>query len=151
VSEVSEVRTDPLGITHLGADGVARWLNANRTSVLKYKRLSPEQITDLASGFSQTTRDAFVGVDGRNVTDQAQLWALPNLGQASEEKRMAAEKRAETTPVKQEEESLFKRASCNEYGCETASECPKGNNGDPTCNDCITNSGPGDSTYCANI
>lgn len=70
-------RRDPNGVSHVGADGVLRSLNADRTAVLDYRRLSPEEVKKFAAPFDQATRDALEGVDGRDVTDEAQLWAVP--------------------------------------------------------------------------
>ena len=73
------MRRDPNGVTHLGADGVARSLNADRTVVLDYRRLSPEEIKDLASGADQATQDRLAGIDGRDVTNVEQLLAVPEM------------------------------------------------------------------------
>ncbi|KAG9662094.1 hypothetical protein KCU95_g5095, partial [Aureobasidium melanogenum] len=66
-------RSDPQGVSHLGRDGVLRSLNADRTAVLDVRRLSPEEIIEFAEPFGHATMDALVGVDGRDVTDEAQL------------------------------------------------------------------------------
>jgi hypothetical protein len=76
-TERPSMRLDPEGVVHLGRDGVLRSLNADRTQVLDYRRLSPEELTQFAAPFDQATRDALVGVDGRNVTDVVGLWAVP--------------------------------------------------------------------------
>lgn len=70
-------RRDPEGVSHLGRDGVLRSLNADCTVVLDVRRLSPEEIKEFAAPFDQAIRDALIGVDGRDVTDEAQLWAMP--------------------------------------------------------------------------
>ncbi|CAD0114916.1 unnamed protein product [Aureobasidium uvarum] len=70
-------RSDPDGISHLGPDGVLRSLNADHTAVLDFRRCSPEELTELAAPLGQVTQDRLVGVDGRDVTDEAQLWAVP--------------------------------------------------------------------------
>ncbi|CAD0097287.1 unnamed protein product [Aureobasidium mustum] len=74
-----DMRRDPNGVLHLGADGVLRSLNADRTAVLDYRRLSPEEAQNFASGFDQATVDALAGVDGRDVIDVEQLWAVPSV------------------------------------------------------------------------
>lgn len=79
-------RRDPEGVSHLGRDGVLRSLNADRTVVLDVRRLSPEEIKEFAAPFDQATRDALIGVDGRDVTDEAQLWAVP-----ADQKKVSAE------------------------------------------------------------
>ncbi|CAD0089756.1 unnamed protein product [Aureobasidium vineae] len=70
-------RSDPNGVSHLGPDGVLRSLNADHTAVLDFRRLSPEELKELAAPMGQATLDALVGVDGRDVIDEAQLWAVP--------------------------------------------------------------------------
>lgn len=70
-------RRDPNGVSHLGRDGVLRSLNADRTVVLDVRRLSPEEIKDIAGPADQATRDALEGVDGRDVVDEEVLWAVP--------------------------------------------------------------------------
>ncbi|KAI5258031.1 hypothetical protein E4T42_00657 [Aureobasidium subglaciale] len=70
-------RRDPNGTSNLGADGVLRSLNANRTLVLDYRRLTPEEVKEYATPFGQEALDALVGVDGRDVVDEAVLWAVP--------------------------------------------------------------------------
>ncbi|CAD0097285.1 unnamed protein product [Aureobasidium mustum] len=78
-------RRDPNGVSHLGADGVLRSLNADRTAVLDYRRLSPEEAQNFASGFDQATVDALAGVDGRDVIDVEQLWAVPSVKSVADE------------------------------------------------------------------
>ncbi|KAH0282038.1 hypothetical protein M436DRAFT_85294 [Aureobasidium namibiae CBS 147.97] len=73
------MRIDPDGVVHLGRDGVLRSLNADHTVVLDYRRLSPEEIRDFASPADQATQNALIGVDGRNVNDVKQLWAVPDV------------------------------------------------------------------------
>jgi hypothetical protein len=75
---------------HLGVDGVLRSLNADRTVVLDYRRLSPEEIKDLASPFDQATQESLVGVDGRDVDDVEQLWAVPEVKSVCDETRLYA-------------------------------------------------------------
>ncbi|KEQ61917.1 uncharacterized protein M437DRAFT_23783, partial [Aureobasidium melanogenum CBS 110374] len=70
-------RRDPDGVDNIGRDGVLRSLNADRTAVPDVRRLSPEEIKEFAEPFGQATMDALVGVDGRDITDEAQLWAVP--------------------------------------------------------------------------
>lgn len=87
------MRLDPNGVVHLGADGVLRSLNADRTAVLDYRRLSPEEVKEFAAPFDKATRDTFVGVNGLDVTDVEQLWAVPAT------KKVPAES-SDTTPTK---------------------------------------------------
>jgi hypothetical protein len=140
---VAPVRRDPNGVMHLGVDGVLRSLNADRTIVLDYRRLSPEEIKDLASPFDRATQESLVGVDGRDVDDVEQLWAVPNVDTVMTDT-------SDNTPVKRAA-SLFKRARCADYSCNISSQCPKGGSGDPNCPDCITSFSPGSHNYCANI
>ncbi|KAI5208251.1 hypothetical protein E4T39_01459 [Aureobasidium subglaciale] len=70
-------RSDPDGTSNLGADGVLRSLNADRSAVLDYRRLTPEEVKEYATPFGQAALDALVGVDGRDVVDEAVLWAVP--------------------------------------------------------------------------
>lgn len=70
-------RRDLNGVSHLGRDGVLRSLNADRTVVLDVRRLSPQEIKDIAGPADQATRDALEGVDGRDVVDERVLWAVP--------------------------------------------------------------------------
>lgn len=39
--------------------------------------MSPEEIKEFAAPSDQATKYALIGVDGRNVTEEAQLWAVP--------------------------------------------------------------------------
>jgi hypothetical protein len=87
---VAPVRRDPNGVMHLGVDGVLRSLNADRTIVLDYRRLSPEEIKDLASPFDRATQESLVGVDGRDVDDVEQLWAVPEVKSVCDETRLHA-------------------------------------------------------------
>ncbi|KAI5244724.1 hypothetical protein E4T43_03589 [Aureobasidium subglaciale] len=70
-------RRDPNGTSNLGADGVLRSLNTDRTIVLDYRRLTSEEVKEYATPFGQEALDALVGVDGRDVVDEAVLWAVP--------------------------------------------------------------------------
>ncbi|KAG9520416.1 hypothetical protein KCV07_g4297, partial [Aureobasidium melanogenum] len=81
-------RRDHNGVSHLGRGGVLRSLNANRTAVLDFRRLSPEEITEFAKPLSQATMNALVGVNGRDVTDEAQLWANPIVNAIADESRI---------------------------------------------------------------
>ncbi|KAH0371935.1 hypothetical protein KCU65_g1600, partial [Aureobasidium melanogenum] len=81
-------RRDPEGVSHLGRDGVLRSLNADRTAVLDVRRLSPAEIKEFAGPFGQATVDALVGVDGRDVTDEAQLWAVPIVNTVADESKI---------------------------------------------------------------
>ncbi|KAG9692820.1 hypothetical protein KCU95_g6365, partial [Aureobasidium melanogenum] len=81
-------RRDPEGVTHLGRDGVLRSLNADRTAVLDVRRLSPEELKEFTEPFGQANMDALVGVDGRDITDEAQLWAVPTVNTVAEESRI---------------------------------------------------------------
>ena len=82
------MRLDPNGVVHLGPDGVLRSLDATRTTVLDYRRLSSAEIKDLASGADQSTQDALIGVDGRDITDVEQLWAVPTVRSVCDESRL---------------------------------------------------------------
>jgi hypothetical protein len=75
---------------HLGVDGVLRSLNADRTVVLDYRRLSPEEIKELASPFDQATQESLAGVDGRNVDDVEKLWAVPEVKSVCDGSRLYA-------------------------------------------------------------
>lgn len=77
---------DPDGVINIGRDGVLRSLNADHTVVLDYRRLSPEEIKEIIAPADQATKDALIGVDGRDVTDEAQLWAVP-----ADQKKVLAE------------------------------------------------------------
>ena len=81
-------RRDPKGVSHLGHDGVLRSLDADRTAVLDVRRLSPDEIKEFATPFDQATKDALVGVDGRDVTDEAQLWAVPIVNSVADESKI---------------------------------------------------------------
>ncbi|KAG9854550.1 hypothetical protein KCU98_g2281, partial [Aureobasidium melanogenum] len=81
-------RSDSQGVSHLGRDGVLRSLNADRTAVLDVRRSSPEEIIEFAEPFGHATMDALVGVDGRDVTDEAQLWAVPTVNTVADESRI---------------------------------------------------------------
>lgn len=65
-----------------------RSLNADRTAVLDVRRLSPEEIIGSAEPFGHATMDALAGVDDRNVTDEAQLWAVPTVNTVADESRI---------------------------------------------------------------
>ncbi|KAH0348492.1 hypothetical protein KCU81_g3242, partial [Aureobasidium melanogenum] len=82
------MRRDPDGVDNIGRDGVLRSLNADRTAVPDVRRLSPEEIKEFAEPFGQATMDALVGVDGRDITDEAQLWAVPTVNTVAEESRI---------------------------------------------------------------
>ncbi|KAH0355956.1 hypothetical protein KCU83_g1448, partial [Aureobasidium melanogenum] len=81
-------RRNPEGVSHLGRDGVLRSLNADRTAVLDVRRLSPEEIIEFARPLGQATMDASVGVDGRDITDEAQLWAVPTVNTVADESKI---------------------------------------------------------------
>ncbi|KAK6000125.1 hypothetical protein QM012_004113 [Aureobasidium pullulans] len=81
-------RRDPNGVSHLGRDGVLRSLNADRTMVLDARRLTPEEIKNLAEPFDQASKDTLIGVDGRDVTDVAQLRAVPIVDSVADESRI---------------------------------------------------------------
>ncbi|KAG9749392.1 hypothetical protein KCU73_g6841, partial [Aureobasidium melanogenum] len=81
-------RRDSNGVFNTGRDEVLRSLNASHTAVLDVRRLSPEEITEFAKPFGQATMDALVGVDGRDVTDEAQLWAVPTVNTVADESRI---------------------------------------------------------------
>ncbi|CAD0096984.1 unnamed protein product [Aureobasidium mustum] len=81
-------RRDPNGVDNIGRDGVLRSLNADRTVVLDVRRLSPEEIKEIIAPADQATRDALVGVDGRDVTDEAQLWAVPVVNSVADESKI---------------------------------------------------------------
>jgi hypothetical protein len=89
------LRKDPEGILHLGADGVLRSLNHDRTVVLDYRRLSPEEAREIALPFGQETLDALIGVDGRDVVDDELLWAVPEVKSVYDESKLY--KRRETS------------------------------------------------------
>ncbi|KAH0316302.1 hypothetical protein KCU71_g5873, partial [Aureobasidium melanogenum] len=82
------MRRDPNGVFNIGRDGVLRSLNADHTVVLDYRRLSPEEIEELIAPADQATKDALVGVDGRDVTDEAQLWAVPIVNTVADESKI---------------------------------------------------------------
>lgn len=82
------MRRDSNGVFNIGRDGVLRSLNADRTAVPDVRRLSPEEITEFAKPFSQATMNALMGVDGRDVTDEAQLWAVPIVNTVADESRI---------------------------------------------------------------
>ncbi|KAL2826766.1 hypothetical protein BJY01DRAFT_229557 [Aspergillus pseudoustus] len=75
---MSSLRRDPegRGFTHLATDGVLRTFDGDR-NVVDYRQLSPEEIRTVMQVFPQQWRDQvkdkFVGVDGRDVTDEEQL------------------------------------------------------------------------------
>ncbi|KAL5042430.1 hypothetical protein BDW71DRAFT_146574 [Aspergillus fruticulosus] len=76
---MSSLRRSPSGhgFTHLACDGVLRTISGDH-KVVDYRRLSPEEIQTVMQAFPQRHRDQvkdkFVGVDGRDVTDEEQLW-----------------------------------------------------------------------------
>ncbi|KAH0193633.1 hypothetical protein KCU99_g893, partial [Aureobasidium melanogenum] len=82
------MRRDSNGVFNIGRDGVLRSLNADHTVVLDYRRLSPEEIEELIAPADQATKDALVGVDGRDITDEAQLWAVPIVNTVADESRI---------------------------------------------------------------
>jgi len=134
------MRIDPDGVVNLGRDGVLRSLNADLTVVLDYRRLSPEELRDFASPADQATRDALTGIDGRDVTDVEQLWAVPDV-------KVSSTKSSHETPIERAG-SLFKRAACNDYSCRVNKDCPNGGPGDPVCPICSTGFSPGFSPRC---
>lgn len=81
-------RCDPDGVDNIGRDGVLRSLNADRTVVLDVRRLSPEEIKEIIAPADQATKDALIGVDGRDVTDEAQLWAVPIVNSVADESKI---------------------------------------------------------------
>ncbi|KAG9585748.1 hypothetical protein KCU77_g7524, partial [Aureobasidium melanogenum] len=82
------MRRDPNGVFNIGRDGVLRSLNADHTVVLDYHRLSPEEVQEFIAPADQATKDALVGVDGRDVTDEAQLWAVPVVNSVADESKI---------------------------------------------------------------
>ncbi|KAL2843414.1 hypothetical protein BJX68DRAFT_243949 [Aspergillus pseudodeflectus] len=76
---MSSLRRSPSGrgYTHLACDGVLRAISGDN-KVVDYRRLSPEDIQTVMQVFPQKYRDQvkdkFVGVDGRDVTNEEQLW-----------------------------------------------------------------------------
>ncbi|KAL3462542.1 hypothetical protein BJX64DRAFT_258899 [Aspergillus heterothallicus] len=74
---MSSLRHDGRGFTHLATDGVLRSFDGDR-KVIDYRQLSPEEIQIVLQVFPAQLREQvehkLVGVDGRNVTDEGQLW-----------------------------------------------------------------------------
>ncbi|KAG9952196.1 hypothetical protein KCU85_g2128, partial [Aureobasidium melanogenum] len=81
------MRRDPNRVDNIGRDELLRSLNADHTVVLDYRRLSPEEIKEFIAPIDQATKDALLGVDGRDVTDEAQLWAVPIVYLAARESK----------------------------------------------------------------
>lgn len=110
----ANLRQDADGIVTLSADGVLRSLNADHTTVIDYLRLSNAQLRSLLAGSDQQILDAAATVDGRDVTSEAQLFAVPEIDPALLQPG--------TTPVKRAV-SLFRRDRCSNNSCVSANQC----------------------------
>ncbi|KAF1828857.1 hypothetical protein BDW02DRAFT_584170 [Decorospora gaudefroyi] len=64
------------GLEYLAGDGVLRSFNAARDSIIDYVQLSEDQIEEYLELLGKPGIRA--GVDGRDVTSDAQLWAVPD-------------------------------------------------------------------------
>ena len=131
VSVLAHLRKDDYGLVHLGIDGVLRSLNADHTAVIDYLRLSPAQLAQIlaASGHA----DAAAGVDGRDVTSEAQLMAVPVI---------EIREQAEVTSAKRDA-NIFRRDRCTVHGCQGTYNCQV-----ISCSTCLSNTGFGSRNMC---
>ena len=98
----------------LGRDGVLRRLNDARDAVVDHVQLSPDHIAEYTKRFPSEARELWAGVDGRAVTAEEQLWAVPED---------VPPRNPSVAMSKKESSPLEKRIDCTAYPCETSQEC----------------------------
>ena len=105
------------GIRTLGRDGVLRRLNSAQDTVTDYVQLSSSHIAEFTERYSPETRSLWAGIDGRAVTDDAKLWAVPDDVMPRDPTAM--------TPKPTEETSQLEgpAVECRRYACESAEDC----------------------------
>ncbi|KAH8804369.1 hypothetical protein F5884DRAFT_858993 [Xylogone sp. PMI_703] len=120
------LETHNQGMLHLADDGVLRSYDADRYTVIAYKKLAPEEIAAFTAEYTGADKehldDVFNGVDGRLVSDESKLLnpdsALrPNFGPGD--------------PLASRD--LEARYSICGSGCGIAADCP----GDGGCTYCL--------------
>lgn len=104
--------------------------------MIDYLRLSTAQLTALLAGSDQQTLEAAAAVDGRDITSETQLYAVPEID--------AAALQPGTTPAKRAA-SLFRRDRCGNYACNSASQCQPF-----SCRSCLVQVGFGSRNQCIN-
>ena len=113
-----EWQLDPMGVIHLGDDGVLRSFSENFT-VLNYAPLHPDEIDQLNARFPdyEAIKEHYKDVDGRNVID---LEALMNPAQHLLP-QLAPQSQTQTSP----RPNLMKKEdqACVDIGCITNAFC----------------------------
>ena len=101
----------------LGRDGVLRRLNSARDTVVDYVQLSADHIAEFTKRYPVEARGMWAGIDGRAVTADAQLWAVPD--------DVIPRGPTATTPKPKTKKSLLEvaAAECRSYACEDSDEC----------------------------
>ncbi|KAH7392468.1 hypothetical protein DE146DRAFT_662538 [Phaeosphaeria sp. MPI-PUGE-AT-0046c] len=114
------------GIEYLAGDGVLRSINSAYDTVVDYVQLSELQIEEYMEKLGKPGIKA--GVDGRHVTSEAQLWAVPAEIHALSLKETKTE-----TKTARELFANEKRAECRQvYECRNEEYCYQWN-----CSRCI--------------
>jgi hypothetical protein len=101
----------------LGRDGVLRRFNAARDTVVDSVQLSASHITEFTKSYPPEAQELWAGVDGRAVTNEAQLWAVPDDVLPLEPSAMMSKPN--------DEGSLLTVAvqECRRYSCVDPDEC----------------------------
>ncbi|KAJ4362886.1 hypothetical protein N0V83_010003 [Neocucurbitaria cava] len=112
---LKSLMADRSGIRTLGRDGVLRRLNNARDAVTDYVQLSATQIAEFTERYSPATREIWAGVDGRAVTDESQLWHVPDDILPINPTAMTPKPKTSMLEVS--------ALDCRKYACETPEEC----------------------------
>ena len=101
----------------LGRDGVLRRFNSAYDTVGDYAQFSADHIAEYIKAFPQEAQEMWAGVDGRAVTNDAQLWAVPDDVVPRQSSVMV------TKPKR--DDSLFETTAqnCRLWPCEDDEQC----------------------------
>lgn len=113
-------------MTMLGQDGVLRRLNPAHDTVMDYVQLSPRHLAEYVAKYPPEAREMWAGIDGRAVTSEAQLWAVPNDVMPRDPSALVTVPHTSSLLKKQEN-------NCRMWTCTEDDECKAEH---PGCNSC---------------
>jgi hypothetical protein len=122
------LKRDGPGVRVLGRDGVLRRLNSARTEVVDYVQLSARHVEEFTTWkYPVEQRDAWVGVDGRAVTNEAHLWAVPDHIIPRDPSTMVSKPKYKKILERQDP------VNCRNFPCDEDGECQAEH---PPCQEC---------------
>lgn len=113
------------GIHVFGRDGVLRRLNREHTEVVDYVQLSARHVADFTAWkYTPATQELWAGVDGRAVTDEAQLWAVPEDIFPRDPSTVITKPKRNVKAVLEVRQSKFRNYPCDQSAEESRAEHP---------------------------